>query len=593
MSSGNFDYPPASSAAGNSTDNAPAVPPQFPSISPAEIPNLSARLHHLRQLLQTERGRDSSPNNGSTDVGPSPPFRMPAESSAERRRRRAILRGIAHLRANDRSNASSLLPSTSILPPPPLLSPPLESHRHQGTPSDRRLQGQRSQQNYQASLLGLQQAGARLAEASSSISALLNEPIRISSPDIAAQEYSGEAEVNRRRFKRRKLDSDASDVSFHTFHYGHFGQVVAGPLKMEIVSCDGGNYAEAAGERAYWANNVLRNDKSVYCTKSSRCNLVLRHQGESPFTLKKLVIKAPERGFTAPVQEGMVFVSMTADELFSRTAKYKIQYNPAPSRQSTRNERRNPAQARQALLGQIRGFDIPHPNNLFDSMSSSSRDYLGSWITRYGTNNDGDSGDNAGDSDASENDNEDDDETGDPSWAQHVATISPRHRDYPASSHVTMESTDNSADEEEETSPIHLADRSRRDLMSFGYSDDSNDEDEEGGSAGFLQEHHAFLGSTGRRSRKRSSPCQLLSLPWGGKRHDDGRENEPEIMMPLSRFFIRPQKNKISIRFDPPVSARYILIKLWGPFQDENIDIQSIIAYGFAGPRYFPAMEMR
>jgi hypothetical protein len=70
---------------------------------------------------------------------------------------------------------------------------------------------------------------------------------------------------------------------------------------MEIVSCDGGIHTDAARHgREYYADNVLHNDKSVYCTDKSECNLILRHMGETPFTLRKLVIKAPERGFTAP-----------------------------------------------------------------------------------------------------------------------------------------------------------------------------------------------------------------------------------------------------------------------------------------------------
>lgn len=149
----------------------------------------------------------------------------------------------------------------------------------------------------------VQEAVERLNEASSNLSSLLDQPIpRIESPDMSAREYSGEAEVNRRRAKRRKLDADpASAGHLRGFSYGYRGQVVPGPLKMEIVSCDGGLHTEAARHgREYWPENVLRNDKSVYCTDNNKCNLILRHLGETTFCLKKLVIKAPERGFTAP-----------------------------------------------------------------------------------------------------------------------------------------------------------------------------------------------------------------------------------------------------------------------------------------------------
>ena len=149
----------------------------------------------------------------------------------------------------------------------------------------------------------VQQAVERLNEASSNLSSLLNQPIpTIGSPDSSAREYSGEADVNRRGAKRRKLDADPlSTGHLRGFSYGYRGQVVSGPLKMEIVYCDGGLHTEAARHgREYWLENVLRNDKSVYCTDNNKCNLLLRHLGETAFCLKKLVIKAPETGFTAP-----------------------------------------------------------------------------------------------------------------------------------------------------------------------------------------------------------------------------------------------------------------------------------------------------
>ena len=149
----------------------------------------------------------------------------------------------------------------------------------------------------------VQQAVERLNEASSNLSSLLGQPIPIiGSPDMGSREYSAEAEVNRRRAKRRRIDDENSSWGhLKGFSYGYRGQVLSGPLKMEIFSCDGGLHAEAARHgREYWPENVLRNDKSVYCTDNNKCNLILRHMGETTFCLKKLVIKAPERGFTAP-----------------------------------------------------------------------------------------------------------------------------------------------------------------------------------------------------------------------------------------------------------------------------------------------------
>lgn len=68
-----------------------------------------------------------------------------------------------------------------------------------------------------------------------------------------------------------------------------------------------------------------------------------------------------------------------------------------------------------------------------------------------------------------------------------------------------------------------------------------------------------------------------------------------ELMVPHARFFIERDKSKCTIRFDPPVSGRFILLKMWSPHHNPagNIDIQSVVAKGFAGPRFFPAIQMR
>jgi hypothetical protein len=106
-----------------------------------------------------------------------------------------------------------------------------------------------------------------------------------------------------RQSKRRKLEHDTRAISEFQYHkYGYEGQTVSTRLKMEIVSCDGGEYVDDGSntERLYKVQNVLSNDKSVYCSQSSSCNLLLKHIPDAPFCLEKVVIRAPNRGFTAP-----------------------------------------------------------------------------------------------------------------------------------------------------------------------------------------------------------------------------------------------------------------------------------------------------
>lgn len=150
----------------------------------------------------------------------------------------------------------------------------------------------------------------------------LDETIPI--PPLMPQSSSASSSRDGRgRLKRRKLDADDNREGFRGFNYGHNGQVVPGPLKMEIASCDGGTF-DPDGDSSF-PDNVLRNDQSVYCTKSDRCNIVLRHRDEAPFCLKKIVIKAPRTGFDSPYVAACVN-SLSANSLTFRLAESRKEW---------------------------------------------------------------------------------------------------------------------------------------------------------------------------------------------------------------------------------------------------------------------------
>lgn len=289
MQSGNFDSPPASDSYRETADRI------------------------VREILDNTRSPD--------DISPSGELYRAIERFHRRRG------GANHLRmASDREQEQRRQESRRdessplfVLPPqpPPEGSSPRERAisrlagmtarrgRPRMPPSDRWMERARAIFGETVStsngLADLQIAGRQLEQASSTLRALLDDPVpNISSPILEPTEHSGEAEQNRRA-KRRKLDSDKLDSTFAGFSYGRYGQVEPGKLKIEIVSCDGGIFQDHGGSYSnYSAENVLMNDSSVYCTKSNRCNLVLRHQGATVFSLKELVIKAPHSGYTAP-----------------------------------------------------------------------------------------------------------------------------------------------------------------------------------------------------------------------------------------------------------------------------------------------------
>ncbi|KAI0835568.1 hypothetical protein F5Y06DRAFT_275735 [Hypoxylon sp. FL0890] len=345
-----------------------------------------------------------------------------------------------------------------------------------------------------------------------------------------------------RRVKRRKIDSDRLSSGFQGFRYGKYGQVEPGQLTMELVSCDGGIYSDD-GHR-YAAENILKNDQTVYCTEGPRCNIILRHQGATVFTLKELVIKAPRSNFTAPVQEGMVFVSMTSDHLLTRTAQYQIQYS---------NSRSSPRRTERETQPLTPIVSIRHND---DGSTMTHAQIRARRLYNIGM------------------DDEDNN--------LRVAQI-PSEFNVAPSFRVTTECSDDEGDD-----PIPRGDwRTPNRIGSLPFESETSDD--EGYS--FSETYHRL-----RRRRNRSSTALAEAMEAAQVATQEAvRAVGGELMVPHARFFIERNKSKCTIKFDPPVSGRFILLKMWSPRRDPgaNIDIQAVVAKGFAGPRYFPSLELR
>jgi hypothetical protein len=131
---------------------------------------------------------------------------------------------------------------------------------------------------------------------------------------------------HQRQTKRRKLTHNKEPPNYSPIKYGWNGQVDPGHLQLEIVSSDGGEYPPGLGT-SFTAENVLRDNNEVYCSSSSKCNLLFRHQAETTFHLDALAVKGPALGFTAPIQQGLVFVGMSKDELLTSSEAYRMEYN--------------------------------------------------------------------------------------------------------------------------------------------------------------------------------------------------------------------------------------------------------------------------
>ncbi|KAL8303583.1 hypothetical protein RB600_007169 [Gaeumannomyces tritici] len=378
-----------------------------------------------------------------------------------------------------------------------------------------------------------------------------------SPPFMSSSTHSQDQPEDSRRAKRRKIDSsDRLTSSFKGFRYGHYGQVEPGPLTMEIVSCDGGMYTEGSGPSIYAAENILKNDSSVYCTKGSRCNIVLKHQGATVFSLKELVIKAPGSNYSSPVREGMVFISMNKDELLTRTADYQIQY----SRSRPSSNQRAPV------------LSVRHSEDGSSRVTQRRRMYSVLF---------------------------------DPEDTCLAAQVPPEFTLAPPPFRVTTECSEDESGSGDVGSSHYRYGRRRTPnrIGSLPFESDSGDDwaQVDDNVSEYIRTGHTLLAGDGGNSNGGS----------GGGGGDMSLEEVVEasqlatqeavravggaLMAPHARFFIEKDKSKCTIRFDPPVSGRFILLKMWNPQLDHacNIDIQGVVAKGFAGPRYFPAVDLR
>ncbi|KAL8734929.1 MAG: hypothetical protein Q9166_001281 [cf. Caloplaca sp. 2 TL-2023] len=402
----------------------------------------------------------------------------------------------------------------------------------------------------------MQEAVDRLNQASSHISMALDHSLpRTRSPDINSQEYSSEAavnEANRQRAKRRKLNDPMPSRGFGP-NYGYCGQVVPGRLRMELVFCDGGLHE--TGERKYCPENVLRNDLSVYCTRSNKCDLVLRHQGGAPFCLQKLVVKAPENGFTAPLQEGMIFISMDNQGLIRKASRYVLRDADSPSPPSSPL---STPQSPVLLTNSYPAFD-PTPQRDVDQNRPPSRRRTDDGTDRVippPISN------FAGDPSLRRVHNR----TWQTSSPRHNTSLMSRHRlpetdllttvNEPLNSHfnVSIDCENHSDDEEESSSEATLADRLYRDRIPSSH-DDSDDADNPD-LAQYLYRsggNRRSVPSSGRRHGRRSTPRRIVISP-PSVTEDRGQGNESaDVLMPHAIIFIEKEKSMVSIKFDPPV----------------------------------------
>ncbi|KAL3476101.1 hypothetical protein BJX99DRAFT_228552 [Aspergillus californicus] len=556
--SGNYDYPPASRRPARTR---PSDRPRRPT---------GDRLQNLRNLINLERNPHSSAraletlnqevaelnSERSTNRFSFDETRAFVDRQFQQLQRESALRE-AHMRRLQDLNVTVM--------------------NHDPSPSDLPRSINR------ASRSRAMRGGDRSGRSRRNRESILNQAVpRIDSPSAMPLEPDQDSHSDRWRTKRRKLESDDNREGLQILKYGQYGQVVPGVLKMELASCDGGTYEPVC--ESSWPENILRNDSSVYCTKSDRCNLILKHRGDAPFCLKRLVIKAPKSGYDAPIQAGMVFVSMSSDELLSRTATYPI-HSAGSQSQSHRSHQHSGMQPSQEYLNSYRTpLQALERATLADLDSLSDSDTDASDLPGASSRHNADMG--AGFHVTTEYDERPDgNEHGrhiEGFTAAQIAEMARLERMaalYPGEDDFLCSDTEDSSSDNDDT-PESAFNSRRRDLQRQVRA---------------MRRQYAMEQDEMPRRRHVPNSIQPVppSVPPAPRPGPTSRPSGLGLMKPLAQFFIKRPKSTVSMDFDPPPSGRYILIKLWSPYNAGNIDIQSVVAHGFAGPRFFPAAGTR
>lgn len=249
------------------------------------------------------------------------------------------------------------------------------------------------------------------------------------------------------------------------------------------------------------------------------------------------------------VREGLVFVVMDQDEALSRTAQFQIQYRPRDDETPLpRDDPWDDRDPRNLDLADVISIRHHHDG------STSRRARRPSRHRSY-----------AGD---------DDDDDRAPQLPREFSANVPDFSITTECSDTTEEDADTRTSRPPNRWPPHR----------------TPDSDEEGGNP-YSDDLDSF---SRRRMRARRRDLADAWEASASATQEAVRAVGGELLSPHARFFIEKKKSKCTIRFDPPVTGRYILLKMWSTQNGNgNIDIQSVMAHGYAGPRYFPAMDLR
>ena len=246
----------------------------------------------------------------------------------------------------------------------------------------------------------------------------------------------------------------------------------------------------------------------------------------------------------------MVFIAMTSDDLLTRTTQYQIQYSP-PRNRSPHSERRPELPSIMSVRHNHEGSAQARVGRLYDiGVQDEECDYRTAQIP--------------------------------PDFASNSQPFS-----------VTTECSDSEDDDTTHRSTYHA----RSTTQLYNPYAESTSSDSENSSNSLIGVPRRYRPSRILRRRETTGNLALAEAVEASQiaTQEAVQAVGGELMVPHARFFIERDKSKCTIRFEPEVSGRFILLKMWSPHCNEgsNIDVQSVVAKGFAGPRFLPDVQLR
>ncbi|KAK9390205.1 hypothetical protein V1515DRAFT_589531 [Lipomyces mesembrius] len=370
-------------------------------------------------------------------------------------------------------------------------------------------------------------------------------------------------------------------------------------LDLKMVYCDGGWHGDD-----YLPGNVLSLTNSVYCTQKPKCNMILRHKSDKPFTLHSITIKAPTTGFTCPVQQGLIFVSMNKDDMLPRTKYHDQQIdNMALSMPVSMTAEYSAMRLPQSSqFGSTQAGE--HPSSSFES-------FLEDYWTHSSFMGPPQPVNLTEDDESYEVDHYDDDEEQAVDYGStsesflvegspppgHYSSLrsSPYHRgplaEFRARSRYNFLGT----------RPLHgLGSRffrsqngQSRDVRIINTDNIAPPLD--------VISNDVAVNSTptvGWSTQSIANGSGSSNTGADGKDGDDRAttslpHTDSLILEPVAKFKIPDNRSKCTITFDSPLSAKYVYIKFYSSDPARNIDIQGVYINGFIGPRCFPKISLR